>query len=242
MPLSISLDDPRWFLDSLTEHVLQPLDTASKTLSRELCELETERDALESFRTQVERIETESHSQIPMPRTTEPRAKTGTDIARAAYRRTFFAIDHQEDVYGETLVESIAEEFGSDFAAALRPGSNVQFSPQFKQALLSTAEKSIHERESLMSCIETEQQSVERATETLSSVLETLDSSVIPSWYRGQFQDELDEVLDARQRTLHDRTQSFDNHDFCAYLYDDAVWTYPVLTSVARLRESVAMD
>lgn len=242
MPLSVSLDDPRWFLDSLTDHVLDPLDTASTTLAREQRELVAERDAIESFRTLVERIETESHSQQPMPRTTEPRAETGTDAARSAYEQTFFDIDHQEDVYGETLVESIAEEFGCDFAAALRPGSNVQFSPQFKEALLATADKSIHERESLLGCIETEQRSLERATEDLSTILETLDSSVIPSWYRGQFEEELDEILERRQRTLNDRTQSFDNHDFCAYLYDDPVWTYPVLTSVARLRESVAVD
>lgn len=241
MAVSISQENPQLFLDTLTGYVLEPLDAAKVALNREERELSAECSALESFRDNVVRIETESPVRQPVPSISGTEQTGGTDSVRMAYEKTFFALEHQADVYAESLVESLAQEFGWDFAAALRPGTNMQFSPQLKAGLVAAIEKSVEERESLLACIDTEQDSVETALNAITSILDTLDSGVIPEWYRTQFRAELDEILQTRQRTLHDRTESFDNHDFCAYLYDDAVWTYPVLTSVARLRESVTL-
>ena len=243
MSTSPARDNPHWFLDSLNEYVAEPLETATASLERERRELTAECDALESFRDAVVDVRPEaasSRGQFPVG--VDTGSSDGTDTVRRAYEETFYAVDHQDEVYGDTLVESIASEFGWDFAAVLRPGSDVQFSRTLKEGLLGGVDRAIDERQSLLSCVEAEEASVERAAADLADLLEPIDSSVLPEWYRTTFENELRAITDTRQRTLHDRTKTFDNHDFCSYLYEEHEWTYPVLTSVARLRESVSIQ
>ncbi|MFC7250452.1 hypothetical protein ACFQJ5_11470 [Halomicroarcula sp. GCM10025324] len=243
MSASPTRENPHWYLHSLHEYVAEPLETALTALDREHGELTAESEALETFRDIVVDVDTEGpQGRAPAALQTPTKTTGATDTVRGAYERTFFDVAHQEEVYGDSLVESIAREFGWDFASVLRPGNSVQFSPALKQALLAATERSIDQRQSLLACVESEQESVERASTALRDLLEPIDSSVLPEWYRSTFEAELRAITDTRQQTLHDRTETFDNHDFCSYLYESAEWTYPVLTSVARLRESVSLS
>jgi hypothetical protein len=232
----------RWFLDTFRRYVLDPFETAAAALDREEAELSAERDALTAFDETIAQIDpADAGRRTPL---VQPRTDGGDpcEAVLATYEETFVAMDHYDDVYGEPLLESVAQEFGRDLAEALSPNTPVSFSAQVKQTLRSAVQRGVRDRTALLSCVESEQESLTERRRDMVSIVESLDSSVVPEWYRDQFQTDVTAVLSERQHTLQDRTQAFDNHDFCAYLYEETPWRYPVLASVARLVESVALD
>lgn len=235
-------DHRRWFLDTFRRYVLDPFETAATALDREETELSAERDALSAFDETIADIDPDDTD--GWPPLTQPTERDGDpcEAVLAAYERTFVATDHYDDVYGEPLLESVAQEFGPDLAQALAPDTSVSFSPQIKEALQTAAQRGIRDRTALLSCVESERESLAERRRDMVSIVESLDSSVVPEWYRDQFQSDVTAVLSERQETLQDRTQAFDSHDFCAYLYEETPWRYPVLASVARLVESVTLE
>jgi len=235
-------EHPRWFIDTFRQYVLDPFETAAAALDREAAELAAERDALTAFDETVAQIEPSDVGRQPPLAQRTGRDTDPCETVLAAYEATFINTDHYDEVYGEPLLESVAQEFGRDLAEALSPATPVSFSAQVKETLRSAAQRGVSDRTALLSCVDSERESLAECQRDVESVVESLDSSVVPAWYREQFQSDITAVLSARQHTLQDRTQAFDNHDFCAYLYEETPWRYPVLASVARLVESVTID
>lgn len=232
--------DPRLFLQSLHSYVLDPLDSALDTVSREKQELEAELDALTEFE---DRISTVPPQQVlSRPSMYCEHDTTAISTVREAYQETIYDVDHYDRVYGETLVESIAAEFGQDFAVAFQPDSQTVFSPKLKETLLATVQTSASERRSFLETVHAEECSLESHRNEIAEMLETLDSSVVPEWFEESMQADIQSIIETRQQFLNTRKHRFDAHDFCEYLYDDHQWSYPVLTAVARLRESVSFN
>lgn len=229
----------QWFLHTWQDHILEPVETALDVLAREQTELAAERDALDDFLSRLDRIEPVEQRAVPVG---SPPERTGTppvEALRDAYSETVLAVEHFETVYDETLVENVAIEFGPDYAAVFHPESNVQFSPPIKDSLVAATEQAIDERESLERAVKLEQRAIASYRDRIQSLLDTLDSTVLPEWYRETFRETVAEILAERQEELHSSVHRFDTLDFCSYMYGDQLWTYPVLTSVARLQESV---
>ncbi|WP_424004359.1 DUF7260 family protein [Haloarcula salina] len=232
-------DGTQWFLHTWQDHILDPVETALDVLAREQTELAAEREALDDFLTRLDRIDPVEQRTVPVGSPPE-RADTAPVVAlRDAYSETVLSVEHFETVYDETLVENVAIEFGPDYAAVFHPESNVQFSPPVKRSLVAATEQAIDERESLERAVKLEQRAITSYRERIQCLLDTLDSTVVPEWYRETFRETATGILSERQEELHSSVHRFDTMDFCSYMYEEQLWTHPVLTSVARLQESV---
>ncbi|RLM95609.1 hypothetical protein [Haloarcula sp. Atlit-7R] len=232
-------DGAQWFLHTWRDHILEPVETALTVLDEEHTELAAEQAGLEEFLQRLRALDPVEQPSSPVgPRSRQP-APDPVKALRDAYTDTVLAVDHYESVYDESLVENVAIEFGQDYAALFHPETNVGFSPPLKRSLVAAAEQAIDERTSLDRAVKIEQESIQEYHGSLQEIIETLDSTVVPEWYRETFQSDIAAILQERQDQLHSSVHRFETHEFCTYMYEDQLWTYPVLTSLARLQESV---
>ncbi|MFB6223324.1 MAG: hypothetical protein ABEH86_06595 [Haloarcula sp.] len=232
-------DGTQWFLHTWRDYILGPVETALTVLEREQTELSAERESFEEFLSQIRAVEPIKQPATPVGSQTDHATTDLTQTLRKAYAETFLSVDHFDDVYGESLVENVSIEFGTDYAALFHPNTNVHFSPPIKRSLVAATEQAIDERTSLERAVQLECESVRTYRDRIREITETLDSTVVPEWYRETFHNDMASILHERQERLHSSVHRFETHDFCAYVYEEQLWTYPVLTSLARLQESV---
>jgi len=232
-------DGTQWFLHTWRDHVLEPIETALSVLDVEHTELAAEQDGLEDFLQRLRAVDPAEQPSSPVGARSRQSATDPVEALRDAYADTVLAVDHYESVYDESLVENVAIEFGPDYAALFHPETNVGFSPPLKRSLVAATEQAIDERTSLDRAVKIEQESIQEYHGSLQEIIETLDSTVVPEWYRETFKSDVTALLRERQNQLHSSVHRFETHEFCTYMYDDQLWTYPVLTSLARLQESV---
>ncbi len=120
-------DGTQWFLHTWRDHILEPIETALTVLDVEHTELAAEHDGLEDF---SRRRAVDPARRPPPPRCAKSTVRIGpVGALRDAYADTVLAVDHDESVYDESLVENVAIEFGPDYAALFHPETNVGFSP-----------------------------------------------------------------------------------------------------------------
>ena len=233
----------RQYLHILRQYVLEPISTAKRSAEQERDEIDLESEAFEQFTTRIEEISAgpPKETVLPARNIINQSPPKNTCKLRSAYRDTVMAVPHYDDVYGETIAENLSAEFGPELAELLQPNSGISLTDHNKNALIVAAEKSVQERTEFSDSLETEVDSLESMNQKLTALLDNLDSSIVPSWYRQEFDDQLGEILRTRQSTLGGRSSlsHLDGHDLCEYLYSDESWTYPVLTAVGRLLDSV---
>jgi hypothetical protein len=150
------------------------------------------------------------------------------------------SLSHYEDVYGECLDENVANEFTNEVAVGFKSGSGTAFTEFYKKNLLQNVDKIIAECEAFLQSIEREQDSIERNETELRGFLETL-SGVGRAPDNTPVVERLDTIAERRQETVQtdSHLEHVNGHDIRTYLYQDAEWTYPVLTSVVRLRKAI---
>jgi len=226
----------------LRAHVLNPLTDAQTVVQREATEIDTERKAFDQLAQRVTTIET-----VPDLRP-EPQAHTlrvesqlqAADQLREAYRETVMNVPHYEDVYGESLETNVAAELPPEVAVLFQEPAG-QITPDQKTRIRAAATNALASRETLSVNLEDEQKSLAASHDELDAVIEQLDGPHVPSWYTAQFEATLTNSIQTRQEVLEDRPHKSrsDGHDLCHYLYADQSWTYPVLTALARLRNTV---
>lgn len=236
---------PHQFLNSLRRHILEPLSTADRALERERTEVAAERDAFESFIERLMTITPENEPVVegpPLTVTVSELAPNRMDRVHAAYRETVMSVAHYDDVYGESLAENIAAEFGPDLAEGVH-GDGLPLTPSYKNALRRAAAEAVQERRVFIDVLDRESQSIELARTELTDLITELDTTIIPEWYRETFTTKLDRVAQERQETLRTRRSlpRTENHALTEYLNHEEPWTYPVLTAVTRMRESVVL-
>lgn len=238
---------PQYFVSSLRQYVLTPLSTAACRINREQTELNAERDAFEAFDERLQSITPETPPTRQHPATSAPpyeQQADKTDCLRTAYEETVMNVPHYERVYGEPLVEHVARESHARFADGFKHTTGVSFTAEYKRALRQRVWQSIKRREDLLETLAEESQSVTDARTTLKDISMLLQTTVIPEWHAETFTTQLDTVAERRQEILRTRNSidHIDVHSLCAYLYADELWTYPVLTAVARMRETVSLE
>jgi hypothetical protein len=231
-------DGTQWFLHTWRDHILEPIETALTVLDVEHTELAAEQDGLEEFLQRLRAVDPAEQPSSPVGARRQS-ASDPVETLRDAYADTVLAVDHYESVYDESLVENVAIEFGPDYAALFHPETNVGFSPPLKRSLAAAAQQAVDERAALDRAVQLEEKSIREYRSSLQEILDTLDSTVVPEWYRETFQNDITALLEKRQEQLHSSVHRFETHEFCAYMYGEQLWTYPVLTSLARLQESV---
>ncbi|MWG33504.1 DUF7260 family protein [Halomarina oriensis] len=224
--------------DSTVGAELQSIETAKRYLRTERTELGTEREAFRTFADRLSRQRFTARGGdggLGAVRSLRRPADGGsvTGEIRRAFRETVMAVDHYDDIYGESLDEHLRSELGPDIAAVVT--SSAAPSPTLRGALLAAVEEAIADRRALSDLVEGEWDSLVDARRRLEPLATAARSETTPSEWTA----ELDAVAVDRQRLIRQRIGSpyLDGHDLCAYLYDDVDdWTYPVLTICASLR------
>lgn len=236
----------RQHLYILQRHVLGPLSTAETVADRERSEVAAERDAFDEFGDRVADLPavTADRQTVPLGAPSpESHDRRAADL-REAYEDTVMAVSHYEDAYSETLEENATVELGAELAQLFRVDSSASFSPYNRDLLVSAANRQVEDREKFCAVLDTEIESVQSTSAALSALLDTLDNSIVPDWHSKEFRAELDTIQASRQTTLFSRSlpSGYDGHTLCGYLYDEEPWTYPGLTAVARLLDSVVLQ
>lgn len=234
----------RSLASSLREHVLEPLETAERAVERERAEVLEERRAFTAFERRVAGIEPASSSSSPAP---IPRILTADDRSRAVerirslYRETVMSVDHYEEQYGESLVEHVTAELSAEVAASLQRERGTPFTALQKETLMTVVEKAIGQYDTFCTDLNKEADSLDTTRTRLADMLSNHNTVSVPDWYQSDFEAELEDIAKTRQERVQNRMflSREAGHDFCSYLYRDAKWTYPVLTAVARFRQSV---
>jgi hypothetical protein len=185
-----------------------------------------------------------------------PLSRSESQIARVykLYQETVMGVDHYADEYGDSLSESISEEFGSETAAALR--NNDQLTPQLRDRLLEASTHARESRHALLQGLKHEHSALRSADEALSELEADLDDVLsaqsLQTWpdeelttAQKDLQDreqECERLAADRQDTLHEQRVPSTHHldlEFTEYLYRSLPVTYPVLTDITSLTETL---
>lgn len=228
-------DNLHLYINSMRNYVLDPIRTAVEAASADRSELDEERDAFLNFIHRVRELEPEpvtTDHQMPISNI-KNRSNKVTEI----YQETVLAVDHYDVVYDETLRENAVAELGTDAAEVLVSNTGVTFTPVAKELVLSRAQQRLEKRRKIAEDIIAEQESVSTHKKTVRDLLEDLTGTRVPKSYQEQFESEISSIFYQRQNHLHKQNNK-NGHELCRYLYGDQNWCYPVLTSIARLRET----
>lgn len=218
-----------------------------------------EREAFGAFRSAILAVTPAEASDSPVgppgAPTTSARAVTagtgaqqpacgGVGQLRKAYRRTVMGVDHYEEEYDDPIGESVESELGPDVRALFTGGT---FTPAVKRTLLERVDVAVEARESFVSALDDEADSlteVRTALEGHSERLERLDErplrrrgfeDLLRLWHELEaLASALDELATARQRAIKRRSHVTDV-DATAYLFDG----YPALDAIATLVTTV---
>lgn len=238
-------NDSRQYLHTFRQHVLDPLSTAEARTEEEREEVDAERDAYEQFAARVAEIPTDSSKPAApvVKNVLRERSPRHSEALREAYRETVMAVPHYDGVYDETLEEHVLTEFGPELTELFQPLAGISFTEHHRDTLVAAAEQRARDRAEFCDALDSEAESLGSLRRDLETLLDEFDTSIVPAWYREQFDDKLGDVLHARQAILNTRSLScLDGHNLCEYLYDETSWTYPVLTAVARLLDSIVVQ
>lgn len=233
-------EDPRLFINSLRNHVLDPIRRAVDIAEADRSELVAEQDAFREFIRRVDKLEPEPAAASRQLAISDTGSRS--DEARAIYEETVLAVDHYQTIYDESLGENAIAELGTDAAEVLSADTDVHLTPVVKNLLINRAQQRVEERTSVIASIATEQESLERHLEMMRGLVDGLTGTVVPKWYQERFEAEISRVLSRRQEYLHRHRDGRDRHELCMYLYKDRDWRYPVLTSVTRLCEATVAN
>jgi hypothetical protein len=225
----------------------------------------TERDAFASFLHRISDLDVSSvdlqpnrAQQVPTQTLVTPEAARHTESqlahVRDAYHDTVMSVPHYEEDYGDSLPESLAEEFGPEIATAVLTSD--QLTPYLRDRLIDAAHHAREGRHALLQGLETERTALKTADENLTRLGADLDDVLSPQSFHAWSDENLatardflhdreadcDQLVADRQATLNQQripsTHHID-HEFTQYLYETLPVTYPVLTDVANLTETL---
>ena len=225
----------------------------------------TERDAFASFLHRISDLDVSSVDFQPdhahqastqtlvAPETSE-HAESQLKHVRDAYRDTVMNVAHYDEDYGDSLPESLAEEFGPEIATAVLTSD--QLTPHLRSRLIDATHHARDGRHALLQGLENERTALNTADENLIRLSADLDDVLSAESFHAwsdedlaterdclhAHQQECDQLAADRQATLQEQripsTHHID-HEFTQYLYETLPVTYPVLTDIASLAETL---
>jgi len=225
----------------------------------------TERDAFASFLHRISDLDVSSvdfqpdHAHQAPTQTlvapeTSKHAESQLEHVRDAYRDTVMNVAHYNEDYGDSLPESLAEEFGPEIATAVLTSD--QLTPHLRSRLIDATHHAREGRHALLQGLENERTALNTADENLTrlgaDIDDVLSARSFDSWTNEDLvvardhlhthERECDQLVVDRQATLHEqRVPSTHRIDleFVEYLYQSLPVTYPVLTDIASLAETL---
>jgi hypothetical protein len=215
-------------------------------------------DRLSEFSVTGVASETDPSSHTPaqtvLGQASSSRSESQTARVCELYRETVMGVDHYVEEYGDSLDESIAEEFGFETAAAIH--NNDQLTPQLRDRLLEASTRARESRHALLQGLKHEHNALHSADEALSELGADLDDVLsaqsLQTWPDEELatvrkdlherERECNRLATDRQDTLHEQRIPSTHHidlEFIEYLYRSLSVTYPVLTDITSLTETL---
>jgi len=235
-------------------HALAPVRRADEIATEEQAELTAEIEAFDAFASRVDDVTVRSLPAVsPGPPAVADRRDSGPDAhrtVRRAYRETVMDLSHYDDTYGESLLENVTAELGTEVAAAI--ANAVTFTPALKSRVCDAAAAARTRRERFRAVLESEIESLRAAYADLREVVVAMrrdePDGATPPHADGErprpladLRRQCQRVAADRQRTLQrQRRVSFVDQRLSQYLYDDCSWDHPVLRVVATLVDDLA--
>ena len=215
----------------------------------ELAAFETFERRLRSIRPDTVSV-TRGRSSVAAVSTASAEVLSGLDAVREAYETTVMDVSHYTEEYGDTYVQSIVDEFGSDIGAALIRG--LVFDERCKRAVMDAVSTSQETREALLGGLNTERASLDEATDELCPLVDEIrrlsrmrfrdESFGALDAYRarlGVMQSRCDALTARRQKTLRRQRRelrlSIGGLNLPSYLYQDLSVDFPVCSAIAEL-------
>lgn len=225
----------------------------------------TERDAFARFADRISDLDITSGDLHPdQPQYSPARTLVVPETARHptsqlarvhdAYRDTVMDVPHYQEEYDDSLPESLAAEFGPEIAAAVTTSD--QLTPPLRDRLIDATHESRESRHALLQGLDDEHTALEAADENLTRLGADLDDVLsahsFQTWATEDLvtardclharQQECDQLAADRQDTLREQRIPSTHHidlEFTQYLYETLAVTYPVLTDIASLVETL---
>jgi len=232
----------------------QMIDRALSRIENELELAKTEREAFIQFLDWIEDIDPEGREKIDSIGNdrliSSPLTEThsnGLSEIQTAYRETVMAVPHYEREYGDTLVESLATEFGKTVAGQLVGGESL--TPALYDALLAASHKARDDRDNFacllrrehhsMQTIATELADVESRVDTLSRQISTASDSEQLACIDdslANLERQCTDLANCRQELIHGRSvaafSGVDEQSLVQYLYADLETATPALSDI----------
>jgi hypothetical protein len=161
-------------------------------------------------------------------------------------------VAHYDEDYGDSLPESLTEEFSPEVATAVLTSD--QLTPHLRSRLIDTAHHAREGRHALLQDLDSERTALNTADDNLARLGadpdDVLSARSFHAWPDEDLatardclharQQECDQLAADRQATLREQripgTHHID-HEFAQYLYETLPITFPVLTDIASLAE-----
>lgn len=250
----------------MTFETRQPrIESALETVGEEIETTEAEREAFEDFLARLREIDrTESPatnaavaanagsaSELVTPNS----GRSGPmQEVRTAYRGTVMAVSHYEDEYDDSLIESLAAEYGDDIARCVATETAV--APHVYDALVETTEEIRSRRSRFVTALRRERDSLRR----IERELDECESRALKLGERiadsdgteelGRIDEELQELestcrslSERRQGVIHGRSvaklSGVSDLSLSAYLYADHESICPALADIAACLASI---
>jgi len=235
-------------------------DAALDSVRRERREVKRECQAFQGFRQRVQAIETQTprfeQSVVGLNEHHSSAGGSVRDTIEPWYRDTVMAVDHYEDVYGDSFEANISTEFGSDVLILISEATT--FSPLIKQRLLEAAQQCIDCRRVFLEGLQDEFTTLKDAQSTVQEIRESIsefgsmevqgatDTDLLDRYDTlHTLNDECQSWIQQRQEEIHAHRieQSVDTDaytDLCSYLYDELEVDYPILATFVDIMELIS--
>ncbi|ERG96787.1 MAG: hypothetical protein J07HQW2_03271 [Haloquadratum walsbyi J07HQW2] len=235
-------------------------DDIIETLLNERARTEAEYDAFVAFGERIsnQRSVSSSHPQTGTPggvmKTPQEYAQSQTttrlNLIRSAYEDTVMNLSFYTDEYGDSYIESICEEFGSEIATALTTPECL--GPTVMKALHDRIETAKSERQSHIESCDRERDSIETAANQLIPIDEEVSALTNVSFDSQSFGaldahhnrlsilgNHCESTAQTRQETIHQQREFYNvsqaETDVTAYFYREYDITYPILAMCSDL-------
>ena len=193
-------------------------------------------------------------TQAALDQTSISRSESQITRVCKLYRETVMGVNHYSEEYGDSLGESITEEFGSETAATL--ANTDHLTPQLRDRLLEASTRAQKSRHALLQGLKHEHSALQNADETLSELgadlNDILSAQSLQTWPDEELttakknlherERECNRLATDRQTTLHEQRVPSTHHidlEFIEYLYRSLPVTYPVLTDITSLTDTL---
>lgn len=234
------------------------IEKALEVIDNEYTEVEAEREAFLAFANRVQSIPATISNTENRVMSGVVTHRTGSDTTvdqrvREAYRQTVVDVPHYDDVYGESVVENFAAEFGTDRAEAVFSG---QWTQSIKESLLAGIREAVIYREVFLNALNEEAddlKSVQAELEEMRTELseipqETLNEQSFTdlhmTWQRlHTLGKQCDEMAEERQDKITEyaagHTRRTEGEAFLNYLYSSIDTRHPILSAITTVATDI---